>query len=73
MKGTKKFYNEMIKEIKFHEAEAKKLREDGKLAKVSGLYEYAIGLHDGMRMAIKMVLYKIYPSCELDKDLKQGD
>lgn len=72
MKGTKKFYKELVEEIRFHVEEIefiKKRHEDWEKTN----YATKVAFHEGAMRALRMVCYNIYPSCELDKDLKQGN
>lgn len=72
MKGTKKFYKELLEEIRFHENEIKRIKEKKQISREPSIYDIELGYHEGAMRATRMICYKIYPACELDKDLKQG-
>ena len=72
MKCTKKFYKELVEEIKFRQNELERVKKAKERKDNIGTYDYAIGLYEGMIKATKAIVYKLYPVCELDKDLKQG-
>ena len=73
MKGTKKFYRELVEEIRFHAEEIDYTKERHSDWETSVSYAKKIAFHEGAMRALRMVCYNIYPDCELDKDLKQGN
>lgn len=73
MKGTKKFYKNLINEIKFHSERIKEIKEKKKTSMEPSLYDYETGYHAGAIDILKSVCYEIYPGCELNKDLRKQD
>ena len=73
MKGTKKFYKELVEELKLDIAMKEMYQKSAEASDSTfNVYCEKVEYFRGRINATKEIIYKLFPDCTLTADLKQG-
>lgn len=74
MKGTKKFYKELVEELKLDIAMKEMYQKSAEASDSRfNLYCEKVEYFRGRINATKEIIYKLFPDCTLTADLRQGN